>query len=97
MSRPTVSPAVVPVARPAPVRLGGGHWCGLGRLVALPAVVAIPLDALDASAAVARDRAVSDPAPLRPASRLSGPRAWKVDRCRKAYRVEKRYQAEEQG
>ena len=28
---------------------------------------------------------------------MSGPRAWKVDRCRKAYRVEKRYQAEEQG
>ena len=25
----------------------------------------------------------------------SGPRAWKEDRCRKAYRPEKRYQAEE--
>ena len=27
---------------------------------------------------------------------MSGPRAWKVDRCRKAYRVEKRYQAKEE-
>ena len=27
----------------------------------------------------------------------SGPRAWKVDRCRKAYHAEKAYQAEEQG